>query len=46
MVEGVIGEMRVSLGALLKDPLRPIEEQERIIECVACTSSSGWVPEG
>ena len=34
MVEFVVGEMRVSLGALLRDPLRPVEEQEKIIECV------------
>lgn len=33
MVDFVIGEMRISLGALLRDPLRPVEEQEKIIEC-------------
>lgn len=32
MCEKVIGEMRVSLGTLLKDPTRPVEEQEKIIE--------------
>jgi exocyst complex component 2 len=34
MCEKVIGEMRVSLGTLLKDPTRPVEEQEKIIEYV------------
>lgn len=36
MVERVMGEMRDQLSAKLLEPSRSVEEQEKILECVAC----------